>query len=243
MCQCSVQLFYHFFRKRLLITEQSFFFRFRIQEILSFFNVAGIAVSSGRIVKEAGTQSTDRISESILFVFSVAVNRNPFTVRRSCSCPYPGKEIPKCCRKKNLGRIIVSFLIFSHIKWQMVDPHQIRIILIVIHIAIGSVMACTRHIILAEQELRIIAVLLGNAPCFHSSVFTLRLHSDKWLTCLFHTCQTVMVRSPAFILVDRNTKRMDSAAGKIAIKHARTTCHLRAISKAVQVAEQIRAGL
>ena len=66
-------------------------------------------------------------------------------------------------------------------------------------------MACTRHIILAEQELRIIAVLLGNAPCFHSSVFTLRLYSDKRLARLFHTCQTVMVRSHGFILVDRNT--------------------------------------
>ena len=243
MCQCSVQLFYHFFRKRLLITEQSFLFRFRIQEILAFFNVAGIAVSSGWIVKEASTQSTDRISERILFVFSVAVNRNPVTVRRSCACPYPGKEIPKCCRKKNLGRIVVSFLIFSHIEWQMVDPHQIRIILIVIHIAIGSVMACTRHIILAEQELRIIAVLLGNAPCFHSSVFTLRLHSDKRLARLFHTCQTVMVRSHGFILVDRNTKGMDSATGKVAIKHTRAACHLRTIRKAVQIAEQIGSRL
>ena len=142
-----------------------------------------------------------------------------------------------------LRRVGVCLGVLADVHRQMIDALEVLVVLVIVDIAPLRIVGGSRHLIQSVLKIGIVAIGYKRAPALKATILTLGLKGDKRLLGMLDAQQVVRIPSVALVLVDGNAHRVDTTAGQISVKHATVTAHVLAIGKAVEVAEQVGAGL
>ena len=126
---------------------------------------------------------------------------------------------------------------------KVVDTLKVLVVLVIVDIAPLCVVGGACHLVQPVLKIGIVAIGHKRAPALKAAVFAFGLKRDKRLFDVLDAQQVMRIPSVALVLVHGDAQRMDAATRQVSVKYATVAARVLAVGKAVEVAEQIGAGL